>query len=242
MKTDEVWKDPDLVKRFLTGVRGAIPLADVQIHVMIRLLKAAGELKRFADLGCGNGVLSSAILEHYPEARGVLVDFSEPMLRAAREALKDRSSQLKIQQADLGDSEWKDQLMDMAPLDAVVSGFAIHHLSNDRKYELYREIFDLLSPGGLFINVEHVASRTKWINDLSDEYFIDSFYEHHQREGTGKSRDEIAHEFFHRDDKEANILVPVEDQCEWLRELGYVDVDCVLKVFEIGVFSGRKPV
>ncbi len=33
----------------------------------------------------------------------------------------------------------------------------------------------------------------------------------------------------------------VEAQCKWLRELGYADVDCYLKLFEIAVFGGRKP-
>ena len=44
-----------------------------------------------------------------------------------------------------------------------------------------------------------------------------------------------------RDDKEANILAPVEVQCEWLRECGFEDVDCFFKFFELAVFGGRPP-
>jgi hypothetical protein len=44
----------------------------------------------------------------------------------------------------------------------------------------------------------------------------------------------------HRPDKEENILAPVEAQCDWLRELGFIDVDCYLKLFELAVFGGRR--
>jgi tRNA (cmo5U34)-methyltransferase len=33
---------------------------------------------------------------------------------------------------------------------------------------------------------------------------------------------------------------PVERQCEWLRDVGYADVDCFFKVFELAVFGGRR--
>jgi hypothetical protein len=40
--------------------------------------------------------------------------------------------------------------------------------------------------------------------------------------------------------KRENILAPVEEQCRWLRLIGFADVDCFLKVFELALFGGRK--
>jgi hypothetical protein len=40
--------------------------------------------------------------------------------------------------------------------------------------------------------------------------------------------------------KEANILAPVETQCQWLREIGFEHVDCYLKIFELEVFDGVR--
>src|SRR5579871_2050805 len=94
-RTDEVWKASTVVAKYLEGVRGAIPLAQEQIDVMLRLLDACGRpIRRFLDLGCGDGVLSDAILRRYPDAEAVLADFSAPMLEAARERLDRLASSL----------------------------------------------------------------------------------------------------------------------------------------------------
>ena len=47
----------------LEGVRGGIPFAAARLDVMLRVVAAAGRpVARFADFGCGDGVLAGAIL------------------------------------------------------------------------------------------------------------------------------------------------------------------------------------
>jgi tRNA (cmo5U34)-methyltransferase len=64
---------------------------------------------------------------------------------------------------------------------------------------------------------------------------------HTRRRGGHKSRAQIASDYVRRPDKSANILASVEDQCTWLRTIGFLDVDCYFKVFELAVFGGRRP-
>jgi tRNA (cmo5U34)-methyltransferase len=236
---DHVWQDRSLVAAFLTGVRGGIPYAADQIEIMLRVLGGAGlPVRRFLDLGCGSGVLAQAILTQYPEAQAILLDFSEPMLDAAREQF---APDHEVVVADFGTPSWTDSVAQLAPFDAIVSGFAIHHQPDERKPALFGEIFELLTPGGWFLNVEHVASPTPLIAQLNDELFVDRLTVFHERAGTGKSRAEVASVYVYRPDKAANILAPVEDQCRWLRSIGYEEVDCFFKVFELAVFGGRHP-
>ncbi len=57
----------------------------------------------------------------------------------------------------------------------------------------------------------------------------------------GKMREEVAQTYYSRTDKTANLLAPVESQCQWLREIGYRDVDCYMKIFELALFGARRP-
>jgi SAM-dependent methyltransferase len=238
----EAWKSSALAKTYIEEVRMGIPLAEEQIDVMVRLVAAKDEpVSSFLDLGCGNGILAAALLNSHPEARGVLVDFSAPMLDAARAALSDHAANLTFAELDYGDPSWSEAIAQHGPFDVVVSGFSIHHQTDVRKRGLYGEVFDLLGPDGLFLNIEHVASVNAWVRERFDDYCIDSFYAAHVDGGGTRTREEIAAEFYHRPDKGANILALVEDQCAWLRQIGFQDVDCYLKILELAVFGGRRP-
>jgi SAM-dependent methyltransferase len=238
---DDVWKNETLVANFLSGVRGGIPYAADQIAMMLRIA-AAGErpVERFLDLGSGDGTLAAAVLGQFPEAVATLVDFSAPMMDAARVRL-DSDGAHGFVLADFGQSGWTEAVADRAPFDLIVSGYAIHHQPDEGKRRVYEEIFQLLAPGAFFINVEHVRPATAWLEQVADELMIDSIHAYHERTNTGKSREQVARDHVYRPDKAANILSPVDEQCDWLREIGYHDVDCYFKVLELAVFGGRRP-
>ena len=240
-RKDTAWQAPDLAQKYLENIREAIPLSDQQIAVMRQVIKADDRrVDSMLDLGCGDGILGAAVIEDHPGARGVFVDFSEAMIEAARRRFGGRASGHRFVIGDFAASDWVGLVADEAPYDAVVSGFSIHHQGDERKRGIYGEIFDLLSPNGVFVNVEHVSSPSKWIESRFADRFIDDLHESVKQKDPDVSRDEVARAYYYRDDKQANILAPVEDQCEWLRAIGFSDVDCYFKLFELAVFGGRK--
>ncbi|MBD2074554.1 class I SAM-dependent methyltransferase [Phormidium sp. FACHB-592] len=238
MRTDQIWQNRTVAESFLTGVRGAIPFATEQIDIALRVLdQLEPPMRRVADLGCGDGAIAYAILTHYPEAHVTAIDFSPPMLEQARQRLQPFGKRVDVVQADLYTPDWQNSL---EPFDAVLSGYCIHHLPNDRKQALYREIFHLLRSGGGFLQIEHVASATPWVEALFNDTLVEAIYQWHQAQGDPRSREEIGQTFVYREDKKANILVPVDVQCEWLRAIGFQQVDCFFKFFELAVFGGIR--
>ena len=241
MVTDAVWKLPAIVNRYLS-YRTAIPMVQEQIGVMMTILKShRSPIENFLDLGCGDGILGAAILGTYPASHGVLVDFSEPMLGQAREQLKDFGKQLTFLNLDYGDPAWVNAVKPDAPFDAVVSGLSIHHQPDVRKRSIYQEIFSLLQPGGWFINIEHIAPASQLATELFNNYIVDGYYEIERRSGGTRTRAEMADVYLKRPDKDANKLLSVDVQCNWLREIGFTDVDCYFRIYELAVFAGRRP-
>src|SRR5215217_9037593 len=88
------WQQEKTVQWFLDSVRGAIPFAREQFAVALQIVENGRQpVRRFLDLGAGNGVLSAVLLARYPAAEPVLVDFSPPMLAAAKERLASQGTQ-----------------------------------------------------------------------------------------------------------------------------------------------------
>ncbi len=240
-RKDTIWQSSEVANKFLKGIRGAIPFATEQLDIMLRVLDGTGRpIRSFIDLGCGGGALGAVILERYPDAHGVFIDFSPAMLDAARRKLGE-SPNATLMNLDYATPDWLEAVEEDAPYDAVVSGYSIHHHPDERKRSVYTEIFDLLAPGGVFINIEHVAPTSAVSERLFEEHLIDNLYAIEQRYGGPRTRDQLADEFRNREDGEANILAPLDLQLEWLRDIGYTDVDCHFKLYELVILGGTKP-
>lgn len=109
---------------------------------------------RILDLGSGGGRLLSLVKSTRPDAEFVVLDFSPAMLEALSTNFA-RDARVSVVAHDVDRS-----LPELGRFDAVISSFAIHHVAHARKRALYGEIFDILLPGGVFCNLEHVASPT----------------------------------------------------------------------------------
>ena len=172
--------------------------------------------RRILDLGTGDGrllaLLKLALLkEGVHETEAIALDFSPAMIEAARKRFAGDSS-VSVVAHNLDR-----RLPTLGKFDAVISSIAIHHVVHERKRELYREVHGLLNPGGVFCNLEHVASPTPRLH----EEFLN-------RIG-----------FTVETEDPSNKLLDVETQLQWLREIGFVDVDCHWKWRELALLAGR---
>ncbi len=105
-----------------------------------------GRVRRVADLGCGTGELTRTLLERWPEADVVGVDFSQEML--ARASAGPAQPRLRFVRADL--ASWEPE----APLDRIVSNAALQWLPEHGV--LLERLTRFLAPeGALAVQVPH---------------------------------------------------------------------------------------
>jgi len=169
--------------------------------------------KRVLDLGSGGGRLMALLKAARPTGQYVALDFSPTMLETLRKLFA-REKDVSVIEHNLDQP-----LPALGKFDVVVSSFAIHHLEHARKRSLYAETFTLLSPGGVFCNLEHVSSPTARLH----EEFLTAISVPAAEEDP------------------SNKLLDVETQLGWLREIGFTDVDCHWKWRELALLVGIKP-
>ena len=169
--------------------------------------------RRILDLGTGDGRLLALVRRQHPAAEAVALDFSPAMLDEARKRFAGDPTVTVVEH------NLDALLPGLGKFDAVISSFAIHHLMHERKKELYAEVYRLLNTGGVFCNLEHVSSPSE---RLHEEFLL--------RIG-----------FTVETEDPSNKLLNFETQLGWLREIGFVDVDCHWKWRELALLAGARP-
>jgi SAM-dependent methyltransferase len=205
-----LWSSPEHSKGYLERADSIPHRREGEATLLEFLPERVG---RFLDLGSGGGRLLGLVKEARPNAEAVAVDFSAAMLEVLRDAYRG-DQKISVVEHDLSSP-----LPELGKFDAIVSSFAIHHVTHERKRSLYSEIFARLNPGGMFLNLEHVASATPRLHE--------SFLA--QLDLTPETEDP------------SNKLLDLEPQLAWLREIGFVDVDCHWKWRELALLAGTSP-
>src|ERR1700757_1433495 len=104
----EIWKDRDVASAFLTERSLLIPDRARQLDVLLRVVRlSCPHARRILDLGAGDGILLATLLEAFPEAGGVAVDFSPLMLEQAGERLGGFGQRARRLEADLQSPAWQ---------------------------------------------------------------------------------------------------------------------------------------
>lgn len=171
------------------------------------------DVQRILDLGTGDGRLLALLKCDRPTTESIALDLSATMVEKARDRFADDPTVTVMAH------NMEQPLPDLGQFDAIVSSFAIHHLEDARKYTLYKEVFAALSPGGIFCNLEHVASPSP---RLHEQFMTAIGYSVAEEDPTNK-------------------LLDMETQLQWFRKIGFVDVDCYWKWLEMALLIGLKP-
>lgn len=111
---------------------------------------------RILDLAGGTGSLALAVLSDVPRGRAVVAD-KDPALLAIAADLASVDDRLAIAEVDLARDDWHEHPLIADGFDAVVSSTALHWLQPGTLVEVYRRLAQLVRPGGIVLNGDHLS-------------------------------------------------------------------------------------
>lgn len=209
-------------------IRRLIPYYEEMVNALVLALPFSQfQAIRVIDLGCGTGTIARRIKDVYPQAQITCVDIAEKMLRIAQTKLGD-SGDIRYQLANFEDYDF-DSIYDVA-----VSSLALHHLvSEDDKIKFYKKIYSCLSPGGVFYNADVILGSCPHLQ----KRYMEKWREYMSLQ---VSVEEIEQKWIpqHYDEDHPSKLM---SQLDWLRNLGFAEVDILWKYFNFAVYGGCKP-
>ncbi|MDO5824910.1 MAG: class I SAM-dependent methyltransferase [Methanosphaera sp.] len=200
-----------------------IPHMDIYYQTTVELTKDFKNPK-ILDLGAGTGILTDFLYQLHPNSQITLIDMSTEMLEIARQKFNGLDNFKFVEDnyltVDFGEN-----------YDIIISSLSIHHLSDNKKYELYRKAYDSLNNKGLFINADEVIAPTDTLENL----YIEKETNHLLKQDL---TDEEVQEILFR--RTLDTPSTLDDNLEWLKDIGYANVDVIYKYYRYFILYGQK--
>lgn len=220
-------KFDEIAQKYDSQRRKLIPCFDDFYNTAASLVQLDHKAPRILDLGAGTGLFSSYMIRKYPQARLTLIDLSTGMLDIAKERFEDAgASEVMYLAGDYSSFE------DAVPYNAIISSLSIHHLEDEAKQALFSRIFQLLKPGGVFVNADQVLGQTAFLDGLYRSDWVAKI------EATDLSQEALQTAY---ERTKLDKMAPLDAQLGWLHDSGFKDVDCVYKSYNFVVMFARKP-
>lgn len=204
-----------------------IPCFDDFYGTIAELAGSAGPCARVLDLGAGTGLLSHLLWSRLPGAEWTLLDFSEEMLRVAKNRFA-KASSIRFVVADYSSSPLNDR---NDRFTVVVSSLSIHHLDDAAKKALYARIYESLDPGGVFVMGDLFLAP-----DAENEALCQAHWKR-SIEATDLSREKIEAAYGRMTlDRPATVA----QSLDWLGQAGFRRSHVFYQYYNFGVLAGWK--
>jgi tRNA (cmo5U34)-methyltransferase len=219
----------------------AVPRRAEQMATLLTLLPfGVHEPARVVELSCGEGFLSSALLNLYPQAHVVALDTSDEMLARTRDRLSEFPGRFDVEPFDIHSSDWHTHL-DNA--DAVVSSLAVHHLDGPEKQSLFKSVAGRVSSRGALLMADLVEPQRTEARELFAAGWDRSAEQQAQQPGGSErafQQFQETHWNIYRYPDPFDKPSPLSDQLFWLRDAGFAVVDCFWLHAAHAIYGGYR--
>ncbi|ORX43659.1 S-adenosyl-L-methionine-dependent methyltransferase, partial [Piromyces finnis] len=191
-------------------------------------MKTDNPSPRILDIGAGTGLFSNIVLSKFPQAKITLLDVTEKMLDMSKERFKgnDNITYLCQDMANVDESISKSF---EGQFDYIISGLAIHHLTNDEKKSVYTKCYQWLKEGGLFINCDQIISPIPELEAMN----VKIWYNKMKESGIEEEAINMV-----KERSKLDKCTTVPHQIELLKEAGFSTCDLLYKYLVFAVFYG----
>lgn len=197
---------------------------DYYLSMVDFISRSFNKPKTIVDLGAGTGLLTKFFYDKYPDANYILIDISDQMLEVAKRRFEGINTFHYI----VSDYTTK---LNFNDVDLVISGLSMHHMTNNEKLNLYKNIYNKLTPQGVFANFDQFNAESSAINELYNKYW------YNQIQNSGLLQNEYDKWLKRRElDKENTI----EETINMLKQSGFNSAECIYKYMKFGVVIAQK--
>jgi trans-aconitate methyltransferase len=219
----------------------AVPAREEQVAALLTLLPfSQADSFRAVELGCGEGFLSAALLDCFPQAEVVALDGSEEMRAQAARRLSGFGSRARVEPFDLYTNDW---LAHLEGVECVVSSLVVHHLDGEEKQRLFTAIAERLSLAGVLLLADLIQPQRPEAGELFAATW-DRSAEAQSLAKTGSSR--LFEQFaqvgwnYYRFPDPFDKPSPLFEQLTWLKAASFAVVDCFWLQAGHAIYGGYK--
>lgn len=210
------WQNPDFAAAWDQETRAGMGNATraEQVDMLISFIEDFyQEGNALLDLGMGSGLIEELLFARRPDAYVVGIESSQAMIDLAKARLAPFEQQYRLIYSDLSDFE--QIALPPATYQIVFSVQALHHLASEVQQKLYRSLFKLLPPGGVFLLNDRIALASGPFSDLYRSAW--NRLERASATKSGMNGDAFLQRLEHKEDYPASLA----EHLHWLRQAGF---------------------
>ncbi len=200
-----------LARQYNQLIRLWVPWYDENLGVTLDKLQNESAAPNILELGGGTGNLSAAVLERYSQANVHVVDSSSKMIDFCQQRFA-KNEQIHLYEQDFMTLDFKE-----ATFDYVISYISVHHLNDANKKQLFQNLHRWLKSDGLFSYSDIFRGINNHIHERYNQQWKRAAYD------LGTTDEEWNHFLDH--DRRYDQHIPIMTVVDWLREIGFVDID-----------------
>jgi tRNA (cmo5U34)-methyltransferase len=217
----EAWKQYDL------QIRQTVPRYDDALELLVAVSgRTCPAPRTILELGVGTGNLAALLLAAFPDAHLTGIDLVPDFLGVAHDRLSRFGDRVRLVEADVAAFDFG------TGVDVAVTSFVLHHTGDTVKRAVYERVHACLNGDGFFANIDFVDATTACCSGIFDDLRVGYMRQ------AGLTNERIETEYVEH--RKLERPTPIAVQLEWLRDIGFTDVECFWKYLNLAGMCARK--